>query len=251
MKLWETGAVQAKYLIRTHSIFKVERFYPETQTVDIVQQVLELEADERGDIHRINEFGIDTPYLVKAPDRITGVPVKQFKCGQFTIQCCPKPGDTGYVEYFQDDIYDWVENGKVDVPSSAYKYLRSSCVFVPGVNSKQDAIQNYPSDNTKLIIAGKDVKIELVNPDGNNPETVINITTKKLNIDSDETSITGDVNVDGKLTVKGDIESTNGDVTAGTISLKTHTHSGATLTTTATVGTGPVGTISGNTDVAQ
>lgn len=55
---------------------------------------------------------------------------------------------------------------------------------------------------------------------------------------------------DGSVNINGAVISAAGEVTnaAGKV-LGTHTHSGATLTTTATIGTGPAGAILGNTDV--
>jgi phage baseplate assembly protein V len=70
--------------------------------------------------------------------------------------------------------------------------------------------------------------------------------------------ITGDVDVTGKLSVSDDSTfskdvnvsqtlTASSDVVGGGVHLKTHKHSGSTLTTTATVSTGSAGTISGDT----
>lgn len=236
MKSWEAGAIQAKFLIRTHSVFRVKEFHPETQTVDIIMDQFELEQNPEGVIIRENEFGINTEYMLRRPDILIGVPVKQIRYGQFSIKACPAVGDTGYVEYFQDDISDWVEEGELAVPLSADKFARRSCVFVPGVFCKQEATQDYPTDNTKLIIAGKDATIEIVNPTGDDPATQINIVAKTVNVTAEKSKFSGDVEV------SGDIKAT-GDVKAGNISLLNHKHNvkqGASVQVNTSTGTGSV-----------
>lgn len=236
MKNLETGAVQAKYLIRTHSIFRVVAFHPETQTVDIRQDVFELVPNQNGTNYRQNEFGVDTPYSLRTPDVLYGIPVKQIRYGQFSIKCCPVAGDTGYVEYFHDDMTGWYEEGELSIPRDSAKFLRSSCVFVPGVFDKEHSTESYPEDNSKLIIAGKDATIEIVNPSGDTPETKINIIAKEVNVTADKAKFSGDVEVAGDVKASGDVK-------AGNISLKNHKHtvpSGATVQVNTGTGTGSV-----------
>ena len=236
MRNLDTGAVQAKYLVRTHSVFKVIAFHPENQTVDIKQEMFELVHNAEGEIYKQNEFGVDVPYSLKTPDIMYGIPVKQMRYGQFAIKVCPVAGDTGYVEYFHDDITGWFEEGGVAVPRNSAKFLRNSCVFVPGVFDEQKATQDYPTDNTKLIIAGKDATIEIVNPTGDDPATQINIVAKTVNVTAEKSKFSGDVEV------SGDIKAT-GDVKAGNISLLNHKHNvkqGASVQVNTSTGTGSV-----------
>lgn len=236
MRNLDTGAVQAKYLIRTHSVFRVIAFHPDTQTVDIRQDMFELVPNQDGATYKQNEFGVDVPYSLRTPDIMYGIPVKQIRYGQFAIKACPVAGDTGYVEYFHDDITGWVEDGELSIPRNSAKFLRGSCVFVPGVFDKNNATQDYPADNTKLIIAGKDATIEIVNPTGDDPATQINIVAKTVNVTAEKSKFSGDVEV------AGDIKAT-GDVKAGNISLLNHKHNvpaGATVQVSTTTGTGSV-----------
>lgn len=242
MKNLEVGAVQAKGIIRTHSVFRVLEFHPEDQTVDIVQDTLELVPDQYGQIYKMNDFGMSVPYALRSPDVLRNIPVKQLRWGQFSIKCCPSKGDTGYVEYFQDDIRNWVENGEDSVPWCAHKFLRGSCVFVPGVFSKKESTQDYPADNTKLIISSADARIELVNTIEDEPKTQVNIVAQNINVTADKAEFSGDMVVKGKMDVTGDIKS-SGDVKAGNISLKDHKHtvpSGATVKVDTATGIGSV-----------
>ncbi|MBR2008273.1 MAG: hypothetical protein IKA01_09925 [Alistipes sp.] len=236
MRNLDTGAVQAKYLVRTHSVFKVLAFHPENQTVDIKQEMFELVHSADGEIYKQNEFGVDVPYALRTPDILYGIPVKQMRYGQFAIKVCPVEGDTGYVEYFHDDITGWFEEGGVAVPRNSAKFLRASCVFVPGVFDENNATQDYPTDNTKLIIAGKDATIEIVNPAGDDPATQINIVAKTVNVTAEKSKFNGDMEVSGDIKASGDVK-------AGNISLLNHKHNvpaGATVQVSTTTGTGSV-----------
>lgn len=261
--------IAAKLVIKTHYIMKVLEFHPETQTVDLVQDTFEFTNAPFGKITVTNDFGQPIVVGLTIPDTMLGVPVKQLRWGQFEIQCCPAPGDTGYIEVFANDIRDWVQNGGPSVPWSDQHFIKESCVFVPFVPNAKNAATDYPTDNSQLVIKSANASIVITDKpaeEGSEEEPTVDITTtaQTLNINAEKgitvtgdinitgnITATGDVNVKGTITASGDITSTNGDVVAGGISLKNHTHDGSTLTTTATIGTGGPGTISGSTGAAQ
>lgn len=261
--------IAAKLLIKTHYIMKVVEFHPETQTVDLVQDTFGFTNTPYGTMAVNNDFGQTIVAALTYPDNLIGVPVKQLRWGQFEIQCCPVPGDTGYIEIFTDDIREWVKNGGPAVPWSDRRFVKESCVFVPFVPNNTNAATDYPTDNSKLVIKSANASIVITDQpaeEGSQEEPIVDITTtaQTLNINAEkgitvtgDINITGnitakgDVNVDGTITASGDITSTDGDVVAGSISLKNHTHDGSTLTTTATVGIGGPGTIAGSTGAAQ
>lgn len=259
----------AKLLIKTHFIMKVTDFYPETQTVDLVQDTFGFTNTPYGKHTVNNVFGQTVVAALTTPDVVLGVPVKQLRWGQFEIQCCPVPGDTGYIEVFTDDIRSWVQDGGPAVPWSDQRFIKESCVFVPFVPNAKNAATDYPVDNSQLVIKSANASIVITDKpaeEGSEEEPTVDITAtaQTLNINAEKgitvtgdinitgnITATGDVNVDGTITASGNITSTNGDVVAGGISLKNHTHDGSTLTTTATVGTGGPGTIAGSTGAAQ
>lgn len=246
-------AIAAKYLIKTHYIMRVVAFYPDTQTVDLVQDTFEFTPVPASNLAIVNDFGERVAVALCIPDRISGVPVKQLRWGQFEIQCCPKEGDTGYIEVFTNDIRDWVETGSMSVPWSDTHFLKQSCVFVPFVPNKTNAATDYPADNSQLVIKSANASIVITDKpaeEGSEEDQVIDITTtaQTLNINAEKgITVTGDINITGNIDVKGDITidgniSTSGDIDAGGeiksdktvegkidvkgggVSLKNHTH---------------------------
>jgi hypothetical protein len=220
------ATVAAKYVIKTHYIMRVIEFHPETQTVDLIQDVFEMTNSPFGNLVYRNEFGNNVACLPKSPDVLYDVPVKQLRWGQFEIQACPVEGDTGYIEVFVDDIQDWIKNGSRSIPWSQDKFVKKNCVFVPFIPNSKNASTTYPTDNTQLVIRSKNASIAFTDSAPEGEEPVVNITTtaKTININAEEgISVNGDVNVTGAFTATGDIVAGKG--TSNEISLLAHTHS--------------------------
>lgn len=214
------ATIAAKYVIKTHYIMRVIEFHPETQTVDLIQDVFEMTNSPFGSLVYKNEFGNTVACLPKELDILYGVPVKQLRWGQFEIQACPVEGDTGYIEVFVDDIQDWIKNGSRSIPWSQAKFVKKNCVFVPFVPNKKNASATYPADNTQLVIRSKNASITLMD-DGETSS--VKIGAKTMEVSAEEgVSITGNVNVEGEVTANG-------------VPLSAHTHTvpaGATIETT-------------------
>lgn len=222
-----TATLAAKYVIKTHYLMKVLEFHPETQTVDLIQDVYEYTNAPLGDCVINNEFGNKVTATLCKLDIIPNVPVKQERWGQFEIQCCPKEGDVGYIEVFTNDIRDWVENGGASIPWSDSHFMKTSCVFVPFVPNKTTAVSDYPQDNTKLVIKSQNTAIII--EDQNSDTNSISMTAKEVSLTGDtkidgNLEVTGDLTVTKSITAQEDIKSETGDVIAGTVSLKGHTH---------------------------
>lgn len=247
----EQATIAAKYLIKTHYVMQVVEFHPETQTVDLVQDMFEFCNTPMGTLQVVNDFGNSVTVALNEPDVIYNVPVKQLRWGQFEIQCCPVPGDTGYIEVFTNDIRSWVEDGSASIPWSDKHFIKESCVFVPFIPNKTNASQEYPADNTSLVIKSTNASIKITDKpaeEGSEEEPIVDITTtaQTLNINAEkgitvngDINITGDITVTGNITASGDIKSTDGDVKAGNISLKGHSHD-VTFNLAAPSGGGPV-----------
>lgn len=190
-------ALYAKYLIKTHYLAKVLEFHPETQTVDIQTVVPEYTNSPIGDHWVVNEFGHTVSCLLCKPDVLLGIPLVQLRWGQFSIQACPVPGDVGYIEVFTNDIQAWVKEGDGSLPWSDDHFLKKSCVFVPFVANKDTCVNNYPEDNTKLVIKSANASITL-SDDGETSDVKIQANTMTVEA-QDGVNITGDVTVDGTL----------------------------------------------------
>ncbi len=239
--------ILAKYVIKTHYIVKVVAVHPEDQTVDVVEDVYRYVNSPVPFTTVINELGNPVDVGLSKKMKLLNIPVKQERWGQFAIQCNPAVGDTGYIEIMTNDIRDWMLNGSDSVPWSDDHFDERSCVFVPFVPNLTNKAETYPADNSQLIIKSNNLSITFTDkPAEQGQEAIKNISVVGDVVMTGKLNITGDVTITGKLHTSGDIES-DSDVKAGTVSLKEHTHDGSTLKTTATVGTGPVGTISGNT----
>lgn len=209
------STILAKYVIKTHYIMKVIAFHPEDQTVDLIQQTYEFCNDQESDKTVINELGFEVSVGLLKPEILYGIPVKQDRWGQFEIQCCPQPGDTGYIEVFTNDISTWVKDGKLSVPSTDRHFAKESCIFVPFIPNQKNCVEDYPTDGTKLVIKSRGAKITITD-DGEKSDISIEADTMTVTA-QDGVSITGDIEVTGKITASE-------DVVANEISLVNHTH---------------------------
>ena len=219
------ATVAAKYVIKTHYIMRVIEFHPETQTVDLIQDVFEMTNSPFGNLVYRNEFGNNIACLPKSPDVLYDIPVKQLRWGQFEIQACPVEGDTGYIEVFVDDIQDWIKNGSRSIPWSQDKFVKKNCVFVPFIPNSKNASTTYPTDNTQLVIRSKNASITLMD---NGSTSSVKINAKTMEVSAEKgVSITGDVSVTGNITASKDVK-------AGKVSLTNHTHTLASKTVNVT-----------------
>lgn len=226
-------ALASKYVIKTHYVVHVLKFYPESQTVDVIQDTFEFSNTPLGDMTIKNEFGQTVTVGLLEPSIIYGVPVQQLRWGQFTIQAAPKPGDTGYIEVFTNDITSWKREGGIAIPWSDRHFVKESCVFVPFIANDTNATEDYVSDENTLVIKSNNATVKITDKEeeGQDPVVDIETTSKTVHINAEDgvsvdgnVDITGDLTVSGTITADGDIKSTNGDVVAGTVSLKNHTH---------------------------
>lgn len=210
-------AIAAMYLIKTHNIVRVIKFYPEDQTVDVIQDTFDYTNTPLGDIVVKNEFGQEVTAALLEPPILYGIPVKQLRWGQFSIQACPKEGDTGYIEIFTNDITDWIENGGISIPKSDRHFAKESCVFVPFVANKTNATPDYVNNENTLVIKSATASITLTD---NGETSDVSIIAKTMTVTAEDgTTINGDV------TVNGTVHATT-NVTAGenNTALVGHTH---------------------------
>lgn len=191
------SALYAKYLIKTHYLVKVLEFHPEDQTVDVMTVVPEYTNSPLGDATVVNEFGRTISCVLCKPDVLMHIPLVQLRWGQFSIQACPEPGDVGYIEIFTNDIRSWFNEGEGALPWSDEHFLKKSCVFVPFVANKETAAEDYPTDNSTLVIKSANASITLTD-NGEASDVKIQANTMTVNA-SDGVSITGDVTVDGTI----------------------------------------------------
>lgn len=196
--------------INTAAIGVIEKFDPETQMASIRPAIKKIVQTEKEDIVELET--VEQALLVNVPVMFPGG-------GDWFLTFPVKKGDECILISSERSIGDWKKNGGIQDPSQ-YKRMLSNkdSIAIVGINSKASSLPSFNSDFP-----------EFRNRDG---DTALRMTDDGVEVD-------GDLTVDGDIEATGDIKTTNGDITAGTISLKNHIH-----TTTATVGTGPVGVIS-------
>lgn len=214
-------SIKAMYLIKTHYIMRVIEFHPEDQTVDLIQDVYEYCNTLAGDMVVENELGYNVTVGLQKPAVLWGIPVKQLRWGQFSIQACPQPGDTGYIEVFTNDITSWVQNGGENIPGSDRHFAKESCVFVPFVANKKNATPDYVNNENTLVIKSANASITLTD-DGTTSD--VKIVSKTVTVDAEDgVSITGDVSIDGDVSCTKTVTAET-DVVGGGVSLKDHIH---------------------------
>ncbi len=200
---------------------RVIEFHPEDQTVDLIQDVCEFCNTNTGNITVQNELGYEVTVAPQTPMVMYGIPVKQLRWGQFSIQACPKKDDTGYIEIFTNDITDWIENGGISIPKSDRHFAIDSCVFGTFVANKTNATPNYVNNENTLVIKSANANITLTD-DGTKSDIAINADTMTVTA-QDGVSITGDVSIDGDVSCTKTVTAET-DVIGGGVSLKDHTH---------------------------
>ena len=236
------ATIASKYVIKTHYIMRVLEFHPENQTVDLIQDVFEFTNTPFGKHMVRNEFGNTVTVAFKKPDILYGVPVKQLRWGQFEIQACPVEGDTGYIEVFTNDIQDWIVNGSRSIPWSDAHFVKKNCVFVPFIPNHKNASEDYPADNTQLVIRSKNASITITD-DGETSSVTIGAKTMEINAE-EGINITGNVSVAGAITAEENITSKKDvivETAEGTgVTLKTHMHPTAAPGAPSTPTPGPI-----------
>lgn len=218
-----SDALYSKFLIKTNYVCRVVAVHPETQTVDVVPEVLEYKATDSSKRVLRNEFGREVQVMPMTPDVIYDVPFKTFRFGQFKIRACPEVGDTGYISVFVDDIREWKEKGGFVEPLTLLKFNKDSCVFDGFIANQTNKDEEFPKDNSTLDIVSKNIKITISDGENGATLTISNpngetiVETQKATVTAETFEITGNVSVDGEITATGDVK-------AGEVSLTNHTH---------------------------
>ncbi len=208
--------------VNTSLIGRIEKFYPDTQTCDV--QPIQPE--------RIIDIGTEVITYSDIPSKILpNVPVIFPSGGGFSLTFPVKKDDECLIVFNQRPIYDWQISSE-------------------GGLMEDGGIKDYSVNNALVLVginSGESVKNALPNINPDFPEIRKNDGSVAMRVTDDGIEVDGDLAVDGDITVTGDIESQgsikapNGDVTAGTISLKNHTHPSGiavSVTGTATAQTG-------------
>ena len=181
----------------------VTSFDPEKQTISCVPAVREL----------VNTNGkVKFTTLPELKD----VPIQLPRSGGWSITFPIKPGDECMV-VFQDLCIDgWWFRGGIQNWNDLRRHDLSDAIAIFSPYSQPNALSSYNTQGMEIRSDDGSIKITLTE-DG-----VKMIFPQGFKVEGDG-EITGDLSIKGDVSVDGDVAVT-GDVTAGTISLKEHTH---------------------------
>jgi phage baseplate assembly protein gpV len=165
---------------------------------------------------------IDLPLLLDCP--------VMFPNGGGVMLTFPvKQGDECLMIFSSRCIDAWWESGGVQAPMEARMHDLSDGFVLVGPRSKARKIDGLSTANAQLRSEDGATFIEL-DPEGQ----AVQVTAPggfTVNADAGatinaNTTINGTLHVTGTITTDSDVLAPTGDVVAGTVSLKTHTHSG-------------------------
>ena len=139
---------------------------------------------------------------------VVSIPVFQLGGGGYMLRLNPRPGDLGWIKANDRDISLFLQSYTDSRPNTYRKHAFEDAVFFP------DVMRGY------TVTDGEDCSLQSV--DGS---VRISLMTNAVKVTAANMEITGN------LRVGGDIEASNveasGEITAGTIALTTHTHTGS------------------------
>ena len=153
----------------------------------------------------IQKLGVDNSLTTRAS--LASVPVFQMGAGGYLINVKPKKGDLGWIKANDRDISLFLQSYKESKPNTLRKHDFADSVFFP------DAMRGYTADESDGL--------SIQSADGN----------IKISLQSDKVIIKGETELEGNLVVTGDVNCENlsatTEVTAGTVALTTHVHTGS------------------------
>lgn len=166
------------------------------------------ELDETEAVARVEVDGLLTDWLPWTVAR-SGAGLRTWaapEVGEQVLIVCP------YGDPAQGVIVGSLYQSAHAAPASAKETVRAE--FADGT------VVQYDRATGELLIDVGTGKVTI------NCDTATVTAATSVKLDSPKVECTGDVEVSGKVTAHGDVESTGGDVKAGSITLKTHKHTG-------------------------
>jgi hypothetical protein len=153
---------------------------------------------------------------------LVDVPVIFLSGKGFALTFPIESGDECLLFFSERSFDNWYEQGNSSEQADLRKHSLSDAFALVGVRSRPHLITNYNADEVELRTADGRTRIR-IHSDGQ-----IHLDQGDDHIEMQQGQITlkaSTVKVDGSLVVTGSVRS-DGDVTAGAISLQHHTHPG-------------------------
>lgn len=144
---------------------------------------------------------------------IVRVPVQFWGASGGTLECRVSQGTEGSIMFSQECIDSWVDQGGVAAKSEPRRFSINDAYFIPGVRSVPGAISDFANDGIRLR------SVDGVTYAWLKDDTTISLSNGAgfITIGAD-----GTVNINGVTITPQGLVTTENDVFAGVISLKTH-----------------------------
>jgi len=149
------------------------------------------------------------------------VPVQFIGGGGFTLTFPMVKGDEGLLVFASRCIDAWWQSGGIQPQAEWRMHDLSDGFFIPGFRSVPRVLTNISTDKTQLRADDGTAFVEI-----GSDEIKLKHPTK-VTVDTPEAHFTGKITTDGDITSSGTVKGTT-DVLAGSISGKSHKHTGVT-----------------------
>jgi hypothetical protein len=160
--------------------------------------------------------------------KIYNVPYFRYQGGDNAVIIDPKAGDIGFCMFAEKDISSVKVSGSQSMPASSRTFDYSDALYIGGYNFTI-APTNY------IQISDSGINVISPNPIAITTSSTCNVTASTVTVTAPTTNVTGNLIVAGTIAVNGSGTSTmsgslttTGQITSGTITLTTHTHTGVT-----------------------
>ena len=176
-----------------HQVGEIVSFDPDTQTAEVQIKMLKVQNGELKDYAVL----IDCPCIVLSGGK-----------GRLTFPI--EPGDSCLVLFNDRDIDNWYAGGQKMQPRTERMHSYSDAIALVGIRNLQNKITDYLADGTELKYGSSTIKLQ------DNKVTVTNgtstvemssgavtITATTVTINCPNVSFSGNVGIDGDLSVVG------------------------------------------------
>jgi phage baseplate assembly protein gpV len=152
--------------------------------------------------------------------KLINVPVMFPRAGGYSFTLPVKQGDECKITFCERALDSWVQSGGIQAPIDRRKHNLSDAYVELGLYSQPNVIENFEMGGAQLRSDSGDTYILV-------KESEIELKAPTVNVNAGISNFSGDVNISGKLTVTGVIESL-ANVIVGLITLIAHRHGGVT-----------------------
>ena len=209
----------------------VQKFYPATQTVDVI--VATNEYFWIAPVNNIANQPVQVNPQTVAPQisLLQGIPMFIPNGGGLMLTFPIQPGDECDVLFHDTPISGWFQNGNLNnLPFSQRRHSLSDGVAYFGVRSQPNVIPNYSTISAQLRTLDGTTLVDL-------KENYITVTAQNVTVNSTDCTI----NATGTATIAGGSVTIGDDVTISNHSWLLHQHTGVQSGSETSLGINPSG----------